>query len=171
MGAAFLTWIAENRIGDLASIAGVLISVVGFVFTVYNVRRSRKAAELASEAAQSVKNSIQTFETVGDLSTVIGMLEEVKRSHRNNQWALLPDSYATLRKTLIKIRKSRDLSDVHATVLQDAIANLSEMEKAVEKALPNVPKDAHTRFNALLSENIDELAGVLAELKFADTGA
>lgn len=55
-------------------------------------------------------------------------------------------------------------------MLQGAIANLSEMERAVEKALPSVPNDARTRFNALLSQNIDELAGVLAELKFADTG-
>ncbi|WP_425622379.1 hypothetical protein ACPS74_12650 [Methylocystis sp. SB2] len=104
MGAAFLNWIAENHVGDLASIAGVLISVVGFVLTVYNVRRSRKAAEHARDAAQSVKNSIQTFETVFDLSRVIGLLEEVKRSHRNNEWALLPDRYAALRKTLINVK-------------------------------------------------------------------
>jgi ABC-type protease/lipase transport system fused ATPase/permease subunit len=103
--AAFLIWVADYHVGDLASISGVLISVIGFILTVYNVRRSRKAAELARDAAQSAKNSIQTFETVVDLSTVIGLLEEIKRSHRNNQWALLPDRYAALRKTLISVRK------------------------------------------------------------------
>lgn len=171
MWPAFLTWVSNNHIGDLASIAGVLISVVGFMLTAYNVSRSRKAAELARDAAQSAKNSIQTFETVVDLSAVIGMLEEIKRSHRNSQWALLPDRYAALRKTLISVRRSRELSDQHASVLQAAIANLSDMENAVKRALPNVPNDLHARFNALLSENIDELAGVLAELKFSEAGA
>lgn len=171
MWAAFLGWIAENRIGDLSSIAGVLISIVGFVLTVYNVRRSKKAAELARDAAQSAKNSIQTFEAVVDLSGVIGLLDEIKRAHRTRQWAVLPDRYAALRRTLINVRKSRELSDQQAAVLQAAIANLSDMENAVEKALPDVPPDLHTKFNPRISQNIDDLAGVLADLKYAETGA
>lgn len=171
MEPTFLNWIAENRVGDFASIAGVIISVIGFVLTVYNVVRSREAAELAQRAAQSTRDSIETFETVIDLSSVIGMLEETKRAHRNHQWAALPDRYAILRKTLIAVRQSHKLSDRQAAVLQGAIANLRDMEQAVERLLPDVPKDTYPKFNALLSENIDELTGVLAEIKFAETGA
>ncbi|WP_155931316.1 MULTISPECIES: hypothetical protein [Methylosinus] len=168
---SIIGWIGENHVGDLASIAGVGISVIGFMVTVYDVRRSRKAAELAQQAAQDAKNSIQIFETVVDLSAAIQMLEEVKRAHRNRQWEALPDRYANLRKTLISIRRSSDLSDEHASVFQAAIANLRDMEQAVEKSLPNMPQGSHHRFNELLSKDVDELAGVLAELKFSEIGA
>ena len=167
----FLTRIADEHLGDLASIAGFAISIIGFGLAIYNVRRSRRAAERAQEAAQSARNSIRIFETLVDISAVIGMLEEMKRAHRNSQWAILPDRYAALRKILIGVRKSRNLSDRHSAALQGAIVNLSDIEKAVEKALPNVPANSHAKFNAALSENIDALAAVLAELKFGDTGA
>jgi hypothetical protein len=105
------------------------------------------------------------------LSAAIGIPEEIKRAHWNKQWSALPDRYAALRKSLISLKKTSTLCEEHASVVQAAIANLSDMEKAVEKALPDVPNDAHLKFNALLSENIDELQGVLAELKFTESGA
>jgi len=98
------------------------------------------------------------------------MLEELKRSQRSNQWASLPDRYALLRKTLIGLRESRDLKEHHLTILQDTIVNLRDIEDAVEKALPAAPSNSYARFNALLSDNIDEPVRVLAEIKLSETG-
>jgi hypothetical protein len=81
----FLSWAVDNHIGDLASIAGLIVSIVGFLITIYNVMRSRKAAERAKEAAQKAVSSIRSFEAVVDLSSIIGMLEEIKRTQRSNQ--------------------------------------------------------------------------------------
>jgi hypothetical protein len=147
--ASFLSWAAGNHIGDLASIVGLLVSIVGFLVTIYNVVRSRKAAEVAKEAAQNAIGSIRTFEAVVDLSSIIGMLEEIKRSQRSHQWALLPDRYASLRKTLISLRQSHDLAERHSTVIQSTIVNLRDIEDAVEKALPGAPTKSYPRFNAL----------------------
>lgn len=168
--ATIFQFVSENHLGDFASILDVLVTIIGFIVTIINVIRSRRAAELAKDSVEYAISSIKKFETVVDISSVIGMLEEIKRSHRSNQWAILPDRYATLRKTLINIRESRDLSDKHSTVIQGTIVNLTDMEKAVEKSLPDVPPNMHIRFNALLSEHVDALAGVLAELKFSESG-
>jgi ABC-type protease/lipase transport system fused ATPase/permease subunit len=166
----FLSWAVDNHIGDLASIAGLIVSIVGFLITIYNVMRSRKAAERAKEAAQKAVSSIRSFEAVVDLSSIIGMLEEIKRTQRSNQWALLPDRYASLRKTLISLRQSHDLAEQHSAVIQSTIVNLRDIEDAVEKALPDAPTKSYARFNALLSNNIDDLVRVLAELKLSETG-
>jgi hypothetical protein len=172
LDATLIKFVSDYHIGDFASIIGVFISLIGFGFTLRNVIRSREAAERAQAAAQVARNSIRTFETVVDFTGAIALPEEIKRAHRNQQWILLPDRYATLRKTLIGIRKTRpDLSAHQLSVVQATISNLSDLEKLVEKSLPNVPANSHARFNALLSVNIDELAGVLAELKFPDAGA
>jgi|SRR5580692_7667789 hypothetical protein len=103
-------WIAENHIADLASIAGVVISITGFVVTVWNVRRSKSAAERAEAAADQTRRMIRGYETVFEFSAAIAIMEEIKRLHRVGQVDMLLDRYATLRKVLIGVRKPSPLN-------------------------------------------------------------
>jgi hypothetical protein len=59
-----LIFISAYKIGDLASLAGVLISLVGFAVTVVSVLKSRRAAERAQIAAKAARDWIRLFETV-----------------------------------------------------------------------------------------------------------
>jgi hypothetical protein len=86
-----LAWIAEYRIGDLASIAGVLIALVGFGLTLRGVRKTKSAAQSAAIAAEVTRNSIRRLDTVVDFSAAITILDEIKRLHRGGQWMLLPE--------------------------------------------------------------------------------
>jgi hypothetical protein len=69
-----LRWIVENHVGDLASLAGVAISVVGFAVTVWNVRRSKSAAERAETAANEARRMIRGYETISDFSAAIALM-------------------------------------------------------------------------------------------------
>jgi len=100
-----LNWIAENHVGDLASLAGVAISVGGFIVTVWNVRRTRSAAERAEAAANEARRVVRGYETVSEFSAAIAIMEEVKRLHRAGQIDMLLERYAALRKVLIGVRK------------------------------------------------------------------
>src|SRR3954465_4550308 len=100
-----LQWIVDNHIGDLASIAGVVISVIGFVATLVNVARSRSAAVRAEQAANAARRMIRSYEGVAELSATVTLMDEIKRLHRAQQLGMLPDRYATLRKALIGIRR------------------------------------------------------------------
>jgi hypothetical protein len=160
-----------NRIGDLSGIVGVAISLIGFAATVTGVVRSKRAAERAEEAARAAKDSIRMFDTVVDFAAAISVLEEIKRAHRQQQWPLLPDRYSTIRKTLISIRANgNDLSDDHKTVIQNALVNLSSIEKAVERGLEDPSSLKPARFNSLLSNDIDNLMTVLVQLKTTKVG-
>jgi hypothetical protein len=124
-----LEWIGSNRIGDLASILGIIIALVGFAVTVTNVIKSKNAARRAEEAARTVRETIRLLDTVIDFSTAISLLEEIKRLHRTRQWALVPDRCATIRKLLVTLRASYDgLSDHQQTTIQSAIANLVALQ-------------------------------------------
>jgi hypothetical protein len=167
----FLTWVSGNKIGDLASIAGVVISLVGFAVTIWGVIRSKDAATRAEQAAKDTRDKIRLLDTVVDFSAAISTLEEVKRMHRSNEWALLPERYAAIRKLLISLRTSGPpLTDEQNVTIQGALANLREMEAHVERARESqtVPKSA--KFNVLVSTDIDNLLTVLNELKVARTG-
>jgi hypothetical protein len=167
----FLGWLEANRVGDLASIAGVFISVIGFTVTVVGVLRSQSAAERAEKAARETRDSIRLLDTVVDFAAAISTLEEIKRLHRQADWPLLPDRYAHIRKLLITLRATNiDLNDSQKTVIQSALANLYSIENAVERALENPSQLKAAKFNALITTDVDNLLTVLSELKAARIG-
>ena len=171
--ADFLLWLKDNQVGDLTGIAGIIISIGGFFATLIGVFRSKAAAERAEEAAKSARESIRMFDTVVDFTSAIAILEEIKRAHRSGQWILLPDRYAAIRKLLISLRSSNgDLSDEQISSIQSALANLTSIERRVEKSLSNPDTILnHVRFNNVISDDIDKLFAVLSELKTSKTGA
>ena len=164
-----MQWLTDHHVGDLASIGGVAISIIGFLITVWNVRRSKSAAERAEAAANDARRMIRGFETLSDLSAAIAIMEEIKRLHRVGQIDPLLDRYATLRKTLTDVRKmSPSVNQAMDQTIQSAITTLATMEMVVERA-----RAAHTRpnfvqLNQLLSQEIDELHEVFVDMKLGD---
>jgi hypothetical protein len=166
-----LEWIADHHLGDLTSLSGVAISIIGFVVTIWNIRRSKSAAERAEKAANDARHMIRVFEAVSDFSAAIAIMEEIKRLHRTGQMDILLDRYAALRKVLIGVRKlSPELDRTQSVRIQAAITTLSGMEYQVDKsrAEGNVPNIA--RLNRLLSTEVDELHGMLVEMRTLDRG-
>lgn len=169
--AQFLHWLEVNRIGDLTGIGGIVISLVGFTFTVTGVVRSRSAAERAEQAAKETRQSIRLLDTVVEFSAAITALEEIKRLHREANWPLLPDRYAHIRKLLANLRTAKvDLSDTQKTVVQQALANLRQIEDLVERSLKNTNQLKPARFNMLISDDIENLLVVLNDLKAMTVG-
>jgi hypothetical protein len=166
----FLRWLKAN---DLAStwsdVSGFLIAIVGFSATLVGVFRSKRAAVLAQEAAQSARDSIQLFDAITNFSTAISILEEIRRIHRQNDPAALvglPDRYSTIRKHLILLRASpMTLDDAQHAAIQNALVNLADIEKRVERALASKNAINPAKINAIISDDIDKLLMVLTTLK------
>jgi hypothetical protein len=163
-----LAWLKEHELASTwADVSGFVIAVVGFAATLWNVRRSKNAAIRAQEAAQAARDSIRRFETIVDFSTVIALLEEIKRAHREAGVSeVLPERYSAIRKQLIVLRTSSlRLSDDQRAVIQNAIVNLSTMENHIEKALADKATFPIAKYNSLVSRDIDKLVDVLTHLK------
>jgi hypothetical protein len=167
---AALVWIVDHKIGDLASIAGVLISIVGFGLTVHGVRKSKNAAIRAEEAATAMRDSIRLLDTIIDFAAAISLLEEIKRLHRAQAWNALPDRYAALRKLLISVRRGVDLRENQESMIQSAITNLLTIETQVEKAIGTNTSPSVHKLNTLLSTDLDNLIAVLTDLKAEKSG-
>lgn len=160
-----------NHIGDLASIAGLLVSIVGFLATIIGVFRSRRAAEQATKAAREARDSIKLFDIVVDFTSVIALLDQIKRDHREQRWSTLPERYAEGRKSLIRLRSENEaFTDVQCRVIQSALTNLGRLErKVIEAQAKNLALDA-VNFNSKLSVDVDRLYEVLVDLKRMKTG-
>ena len=153
--------------GDFASLFGLLVSVIGFGFTLFQLHRTKAVAEAAKNAADQMQEKLRNLDTVMDFSSVITMMEDIKRHHRGDNWFILPDRYSALRIKLAAIKATHtNLTDNQQTVLQSAIQQFKDMEGTVERALAkkstpnNFPK-----LNEIVSTEIDKLSEVLTEIK------
>jgi ERCC4-type nuclease len=162
------TFVTEHW-GDIASVVGVGISLVGFGITIWGVLRSKKAAQRAEEAAHDVKTQIFRTDTIEDLAAAITTMEEIKRLHRvNNAWPILPDRYSSVRRLLISIRTfSPYISEEQKESLLASVQHFSDMEKKVEKYLANSeqqPPNA-ARLNEIVSLQLDRVNDTLFALR------
>lgn len=156
-----------NTWGSISSILGFVITIFGFGFTIYKVLKVKKAAESAEFAAKSMYDGIRQLDTLSDLSSVLETMTEIKRLQREKSWKVVQDRYSSARKKLILVKSTHpNLSDQHKRKLQSAIQYLSDLEATTEKGLANpefLPE--FLSLNTLISEQIDYLTEVIAELK------
>lgn len=158
---------ASYTAGDYLSVLGLFLTVIGFVATLYNVYRAKRAAQRAQEEVAKVRKDILRIDMVAEFSAALAAMEEIKRLHREGAWPVLPDRYAELRRTLISIKSAgSEMLDEHKTALQSSIQHFSSIERTVEKALsteetpPDIPK-----LNSVVSRQIDHLQEVLTQVK------
>ena len=161
-------WIVDRGLGDMASVAGLGVSLLGFVCTIVLVVRSRRAAEAAEAAALTARDRISRFDAATELSTAISMMQEIKRLHREKLWAQLPDRYSTLRQSLITIKVSHsDLTEEQATMVQGAIQHFKHMEGRIDQHLSSEqqgPLD-FTRLNRIVTRQLDNMTELMMTLR------
>lgn len=156
-------WYTPKSFSEIASILGLVVSILGFGFTIFNVRRSRTAAVNAETAADQARESIRSYQTVSELAEAVRAMEEIKRLQRARQWPLLPDRYEQLRKLLISIKSTNTkLSDRDLETIQGAITHAHSIERQIEKALETGDhKSDVSKLNSTLSRQSDKLFDLL----------
>ena len=161
-----LEFIANNHLGDLASIAGVVISIIGFIIAIWNILRSKSAAERAQKAAEETHGAIRKYETVSEISAAVTKMDEIKRLQRAGNIEHLPDRYADLRKILITVRSlAPELTDGQQTIIQEALTTLTSVEAHIDKCnAKGLPLNI-AKINKLISQDEDALQAVLVDLR------
>ena len=155
------------RPGDWLSLVGLVLTIVGFIATLWNLLRAKNAAKRAEDAVTKVRDDMRRTDMVADFAAAVAAMEEIKRLHREAAWPVLPDRYAELRKSLISIKSAnKRLPDYQQSALQSAIQHFSSLERTVETALDTKePLPNTARLNSLVSKRIDALQGVLVEVR------
>lgn len=157
---------AELRWGDLASVAGLLVSLVGFFFTLRGVWRARSAAEAARDAARQTQEAIVRSDMIADVSAVIAMMNEVKRFHRDGNWPGSLERCSEIRQKIISIRGTGfNLTEEHKKFLTGAGQQFKDIETQVETAAAKKRNLKYADLNEIVSEQVDRLNEILVTLK------
>ena len=157
--------------GGVASVAGIFLTIGGFIWTLIGVYRSKNAAQQAKEAAEKARDDIFHASAMVELTAAMSAMQEIKRLQRDEAWSLLLDRYSTLRASLISIRAARpNLTEEHKTTIQGAIAQIRMIEDKVERALAADQKPSVAKLNAIIADQLDNLSEVLGALRITENG-
>lgn len=161
-GEAFFEFLRVWQIGDLTGILGT----VGLGITFWQAWKARSAAEAAKIAAEGAQSRILTLETVVDLSSVVSLLDDVMRLHRQPSKDMLLDRYASIRKVITSVRSGRiALSDEHDIALQSTMTYVAQLQDLVEKTSDNFEKFDFPKHNRQISGFVDSISGALNNIK------
>ena len=158
---------------DIASpiigVLGVFISLGGFSAAIWQIRRTRAAAESAERAAIAAREAAFHVTSISDLSQIVIQLEQVKELHRNREWGRAIDRYILLRRLITEARSR--LPETTRGALTTAIIRLMQMEKAANQALTRGEQTPFAHLNnelVDLQQSLDEVR-VAIEKRLLDT--
>lgn len=124
--------INKYYIGDLASIAGLGVALIGFTATLINVFRSKKAAEQAREYAAGMKKYMSQFDATKELTESISILSEIKRLMAKGDWKNILEKFINVRIKVVGIKESLpDLQDEQKTLMQSVIQSTRIIEGTI----------------------------------------
>lgn len=152
---------------DVLTILSLVLTIVGFGITIYNVVRAKRAAKYAQDAVDEVREDILRIDMVAEFSSALAAMDEIKRLHRQKAWDVLPDRYAALRRSLVEIRSANpNLPEHHKVALQSSIVRFRGFESQIEEALVLDEKPSNVaKLNETISEQVDDLQAILTEVK------
>jgi hypothetical protein len=148
---------------DLASVLGLLATLVGFTITIIAVFKSKTAAELAQMAASETRQKLATQVAVVDLNRIMADVEDLKPLHRAGAWEVLPARYASLRRQLLALKLSYPfLSKSQRSSVQGIIQQFNDIEEIVEASLSSktLPPDVPA-LNKIAAAQGDKLNAIL----------
>lgn len=151
---------------DASSILGLVITVVGFVFTLISVTKSKDAAKRAEKASKEAVGLIKIFDTVADVSSAVAIMDEIKRLHRHNAWSIILDRYSALRKIFVEIKENgNDFLPSEKETLERSILIVDSLERKVEAIIGKGNKPDSTKLNKEISESLIKVHEMLVALK------
>jgi hypothetical protein len=164
-----IRYIVNNHLGDIASIIGLLLAIIGFTITVYQIRSAKNAAKQAEEEVRKLRETLRKTDTVTDLSIAISVMEEIKRLHRAEEWDKTVEYYADIRGKLITINTDNpNLSEEQRNELIGIITVFKNIESKIEKSInsPSPIKGVNAaNLNKIVSEQMDKVRAILTSLK------
>ena len=122
-----------GNVGSIASLVGVVVSLVGLGFAILQIRKLRGETRAAREASEDTRRAIGRDLAIGDVSRTFEQVEVVKQALRERQWSRSLSLLPSVRRALISIRyRNPRLVQPQADKLQVAVGFLEHVEHSID---------------------------------------
>ncbi|MDE2844771.1 MAG: hypothetical protein OXN21_15540, partial [Chloroflexota bacterium] len=157
--------------GDLASMVGIVVSLVGLGWAIMEAKGARSASEAAKTAATETRDQIARHLQAVDLQRAIGLIERIKTLHDNSRWEASREHYQNLRAMLSDViaRSPESQSDARAS-LATARTIVREIENLVRRRSgQGITERDRSRMNQSLNDIQSELEELASNMGFGDS--
>ena len=138
--------------GSIASLVGVVVSLGGLGFAIWQLSRLRGETRAAREASEATRRAIGRELASTELTRLGERIDALKELHRDGNRQRCLDAYPEIRELLLEIRRRHPrLSEQDRAHVLRATAQRSEMELAVETLEGGVPARLVSDFNQVLT--------------------
>jgi len=121
-------WYFVSDYGDFASIAGLLVSLVGFGLTIWSAMGARRAAEQARRGVAEIEAQLSANELESCIQSIQTLLQELGKSHFPAALTLCVKAELGLS----RISTSRELTSEESSRLVKATDDLTLIYKQIE---------------------------------------
>jgi hypothetical protein len=159
-------YVAEHY-GDLASVFGLLITFGGFAATIWNVRKTKAAAEEASKAARESLGRITSQILINEVGIVLQLVRDLDSACRDQRWVFALERSDDARTHLSRLTDNPRLitSEREKIVLAiEQLLGLMTTVKNLRRSEP--PKDLPISKSKQLHEIITALSKIVGRLQF-----
>lgn len=153
--------------GLTTSIVGSLISTVGFVFTVQQLRRTAKATEAAKTAIGQLRNRMTAFDYASECVRAGKSLEHASRLLRLHQWQ---DASVTLLDTQLLLHRISQSKDGRPDARQSAGALATELIETIQDLEEAGEKDIEYEYRPLITNSRKHINVLDSELVVISRG-
>jgi hypothetical protein len=146
----------KEHYGDLSSVVGLLITFVGFIVTIRNVRKAKQAAEEARQAAREAVSRIGSQILVNEIGTALELVRQTDAACRGKDWSGAIYRSDEARTRLAQLIENPELKPEEREVLRFALDGfimiLSTAQKILDSSEPKkVPPRIATRLNEMIA--------------------
>ena len=139
-------------IGSAASLAGLVVSLLGLGFAILQLRKLRGETRAAKEASESAERAIRRDLTMTELTRLSEKMEELKDIHRRGDRNRAFVYYGDITSSLSEIRlRHPNLTDSLREQIRGASSAIADMERIVEGLEGGLPWERASEFNVTLS--------------------
>ncbi len=90
----------ELTFSDWLSLAGILLSLLGFGISLWQLRKIKTAAESARDSAKLATEGVRKLDSVISFTSVIKSLDEIKNALHNQDYVALVKQFDSSRQSL-----------------------------------------------------------------------
>ena len=155
--------------GSMASLAGVVISLLGLGFAILQLRKLRGETRAARDAAEAAERAVRRDQTISDLASLREKIEGLKDAHRRGDRRGAFVGYRDVRSVLTNIELLHpNLTDGLLEQIRIALSEITEMERYTDSIEGALPLERVSEFNQTLSildtDLITELQKIIPEV-------
>lgn len=161
--------------GDLASVVGVAVSVVGFGYAIWLGRQAKTAAEQARDAAEAARSRIFWSDAISELTvarlTLVDLIGLQRLDLGEIVWPIVLERYERARLSLVRCELAPGVPEAQRESIITAVGILRSIVGDIETARIDqrqVRLDI-VRINRLLAIQIDELERARIAIGRAET--